>query len=253
MQSQFHAAFSAALTDADPGAVPSGFGTNEARRFAVYRNNVHLGLREALGAAYPVVRRLVGEAFFGALARAFTGQEQKRPASIALYGDGFADFIEQFEPAGSVPYLADVARLERAWLEAYHARDAAPLTAAMLAAHGDAIVEMPLKAHPAVRLISSEYPVLHIWRANSGRDPEDGQIELRNQAVLVTRPALDVQLTDVAPAAAPFVSALLAGKPVDEAYDPASGIDVVAVFQAVVAAGAFSSESGLGEVIDGHA
>jgi hypothetical protein len=41
----------------------------------------------------------------------------------------FPDFIEQFEPASSVPYLADVARLEMLRVRAFHAADADPLTA----------------------------------------------------------------------------------------------------------------------------
>jgi hypothetical protein len=54
-------------------AVPAGMigpdGDSSARRFSVYRNNVVLGLCETLGAAFPVVRRLVGEAFSTATAK----------------------------------------------------------------------------------------------------------------------------------------------------------------------------------------
>ena len=43
------------------------------------------------------------------------------------YGRDFPDFIERYEHAQSMPWLADVARIERAWLDAYHAADAQPL------------------------------------------------------------------------------------------------------------------------------
>jgi hypothetical protein len=53
--------------------VPAGMigpdGDSSTRRFNVYRNNVVLGLCETLGAAFPVVRGLVGEAFFTAMAK----------------------------------------------------------------------------------------------------------------------------------------------------------------------------------------
>ena len=45
------------------------------RRFAVYRNNVAVSLVEALGARFPVVKRLVGEEFFRAMAHAFVSRE----------------------------------------------------------------------------------------------------------------------------------------------------------------------------------
>ena len=49
------------------------------------------------------------------------------------YGRDFPDFIERYEYAQSMPWLADVARIERAWLDAYHAADAEPLAPQALA------------------------------------------------------------------------------------------------------------------------
>ena len=50
------------------------------------------------------------------------------------YGRDFPAFIEAYEYAQAMPWLADVARIERAWLDAYHAADAAPISAETLAA-----------------------------------------------------------------------------------------------------------------------
>ena len=50
------------------------------------------------------------------------------------YGRDFPDFIARYEHARAMPWLADVARIERAWLDAYHAADAEPLAPAALAA-----------------------------------------------------------------------------------------------------------------------
>ena len=41
------------------------------KRFAVYRNNVVVGLANALRAKFPATERIVGEEFFGAMARIF--------------------------------------------------------------------------------------------------------------------------------------------------------------------------------------
>src|SRR5271168_2197554 len=59
--------FVEALTDparAAPSETLGREGRPDARRFAVYRNNVAVGLIGALEKRYPVTRRLVGDEFF---------------------------------------------------------------------------------------------------------------------------------------------------------------------------------------------
>src|SRR3546814_8116855 len=66
--------FALALLDPER-AVPKGLvgpdGEPSARRFAVYRNNVFVGLTDALRAGFPCIVRLVGDDFFAAMARVF--------------------------------------------------------------------------------------------------------------------------------------------------------------------------------------
>ncbi len=64
---------------------------------------------------------------------------------IAHYGDGLPAFIESFAPLADVPYLADVARIEAAWTNAYHAADAAPATL-------ESIASLPPETLPGMRL-----------------------------------------------------------------------------------------------------
>ena len=132
--------FAAALVDRAADAHPSGMDACAARRFRVYRNNVHGALISALADAYPVVQRLVGEDFFAAMAREFFLLESTRETSLALYGKGFAAFIDEFEPAASVAYLGDIARLERARLEALHALDAPVLDSSALPTDGEQLL-----------------------------------------------------------------------------------------------------------------
>ena len=83
------------------------------------------------------------------MARAFIAQNRPRSAIIAEYGDDLPDFIEGFEAASSVPYLADVARIEMAWTQAYHAADAVPLGVEALA--GIAAEALPTRGSSAIR------------------------------------------------------------------------------------------------------
>ena len=124
---------------ADPSAPPPGQtrgreGRPDARRFAVYRNNVAVGLIASVEMRYPVTRRLVGDDFFRGLARAYIAGNKPRSPVLIHWGADFPAFVEAFEPAREIAYLADVARLENAWVEAYHAAEATPLGLAELAA-----------------------------------------------------------------------------------------------------------------------
>lgn len=86
-------AFDAGLKGAAlPPGVTSTAPDETMRRFAVYRNNVTVSLTEALAKRFPVILRLVGEAFFAAMARTYA--ESHRPASPVLleWGKAFRTF-----------------------------------------------------------------------------------------------------------------------------------------------------------------
>lgn len=207
--------FAAALRD--PGvAPPAGLVGPDAgpapRRFAVYRNNVIVGLVNALRSSFPVVERIVGENFFQAMARAFVLYAPPRSPVLTDYGTTFADFIAGFGPATEVPYLPDVARIERAWREAYHAADAVPVAANDFAALGaDDIPGLVLKLHPSLRTLRSAFPAQTIWRMHAG-DAEIRPVDLSvAEDTLIVRPDAEVEVRSVPPGGAAFVAALASG------------------------------------------
>src|SRR6516162_1116212 len=96
-------AFAAALVDpaASPPATTRGrMGAPDARRFAVYRNNVAVGLIGALEARYPVSRRIAGEDLFRAMARAFVRAYRPRSPVMIAYGGEFPEFVAEYLAGG---------------------------------------------------------------------------------------------------------------------------------------------------------
>ncbi len=92
-------AFAAALGEpsAPPPAMTQGrLGAPDARRFAVYRNNVAVGLIGALEARYPVSRRIAGDDLFRAMARAFVRGNKPRSAVMIAYGGEFPEFVAEY-------------------------------------------------------------------------------------------------------------------------------------------------------------
>ena len=160
--------FAAALRDGDAQSVlPYLRSAASAPRFAVYRNTVVRGAIDALRAAYPAVERLIGADFFAPMAKAYWEAHPPREPSLSLYGAGFADFIHSYAPASSLPWLADVTRHDRAWLEAHHAKEHASLGAAAAAAHDpESLAALAPGLHPSVRLLMSGWPAHEIWRRN---------------------------------------------------------------------------------------
>lgn len=199
-----------------------------AQRLQLYRNNLVISLTDALAAEYPVVKRLVGEDFFKVTCREFIPAHPPRQAVLHEFGKAFPDFVRSFEPASSLPYLADVAELERAWHEAYHAADAGPLDAALLQqVSQDRQAGLCFTLHPAVRLVKSEYPVYRIWRVNQEGYSGNMDVNLDDGGVrvLLVRPQLDVLMQLISGAEWEFLSSLDKGYTLDEALKAALEID----------------------------
>ncbi|HLW91132.1 MAG TPA: DNA-binding domain-containing protein [Roseiarcus sp.] len=215
-------AFAAALIDpsrAAPAQTLGPEGKPDARRFAVYRNNVAVSLIASLAARYPVTRRLVGEDFFRAMARAYAAAVKPDSPVLIHYGRGFPAFIARFEPARDLPYLGDVACLENAWVEAYHAAEASPLNVAALAAlDAESLAAATVIFHPAARLLSSDHPIASIWAAHQIANETPRVENWRAEAALVTRPEADVLVRVLPPGGYAFASALYGGASLSDAH-----------------------------------
>lgn len=209
----------AGLVAAD-GSVPL------ARRIAVHRNTFFGSLGDAMENAFPVVRRLVGDAFFRAAARAFVEAAPPTAPDLAAYGAGFAVFLADFAPAGGLAYLPDVARLEWARVEATFAADADPLNPAALADAPPAdLPRLVLTLHPSARLVASAWPVQSLWEIHQiepvGSLPDDAAAE----TVLVVRPADRMVARRLGPGDAAFVAGIAQGATLGEAIALAQGAE----------------------------
>lgn len=203
--------------------VPPGLvgpdGLPSARRFAVYRNNVVVGLVRALQAAYPAVHRLVGDEFFRAMATYFLRRDPPSSPVLLTYGESFPDFLAIFPPVRHLPWLADVARLERARLTAFHAAEAPALRPAALADLSPAdFGRQRLRLHPSAQVVTSRHAARTIWQANlSPEEPPPIDPNAGGEDTLIVRPEAEVLVLPLAPGAAAFLASLLEGKTVTDA------------------------------------
>jgi len=230
--------FVRAVLDGDASAlarqVKARGGTAQSR-LAIYRNNTYSNLRGALADVYPVIRRLVGDAFFNHAADQFIAGHPSASGDLNDYGDGFAEFLAAYPHAADLLYLPDVAHLEWAHERAFYAPDAAPLDPGRLAQvvperQGD----LRFRLNPAAHLLDSPWPLLRIWQTNQPEHTSDDHVDLDagGGALLVTRRAGETLIEPLAPSEAAFLRALQQGRPLIDAaqaaLDVANGFDLPA-------------------------
>ncbi|MDZ4370653.1 MAG: DNA-binding domain-containing protein [Phenylobacterium sp.] len=236
---RFQDDFLAALFRLSPDGEPSGL--------AVYRNTVWRGLIDALQAAYPAVARITGPEWFEACAAVYVRAHPPADPLLALYGADFPDFLRTFPPASELPYLSEVAAGERLWIEAHLAADAPPFEPfGPDAPSGDALLDRPLRLHPAVRFQAFPVPVGTLLRLNRDADTHDGafgDIIWRPEIVGVFRPggAVTIQILDESQHV--LLKACRQGRPLGEALLAAidAGADASAGLSELVALGAFAA------------
>lgn len=227
----------------DPSAPPPSdlIGANGAqslKRFNVYRNNVVVSLVSALGQAFPALKKLVGTARFDQMAAVYARARPPRSPVMLAYGDDFPSWLEtEFEPARAFAFLPDLARLELARRQAYHAADAAPLDAAgfqaaIAGATPEQISGARLQTHPSLRVIRSEWPVLTLWSDLQAADAPEKllwKVSPAPERAMALRPALELFMRGVSPGVAAFLEAAadggaiaeiaVAGAQADNAFD----------------------------------
>jgi len=208
-------AFNAAVFDpAEPA--PFGLtgpnGKQAGKRFDVYRNNVAVGLSDALEAAFPVLRKLLGDIFFLAMAGVYLRQHPPTSPLMMHYGTAMPMFLRGFGPVAHLPYLPDIARIEIALRQSYHAADVAPVDPQTLGALTEEQLDVAcLRLAPSVYLIHSAFPIHQIWLANVAREAPLSDFPLATD-ILMTRPHFDPVLHPLLPDASRAMQALLRGE-----------------------------------------
>jgi hypothetical protein len=231
---------------ATPQGIVAAHGKGVVKRYNVYRNNVTVSLIDALAAIYPAVQRITGVEFFRAMARFHVRAAPPASPLLFEYGRDFPSFIETYEYARDMPWLADTARIERAWLDAYHAADVAPLDPAAFASiDPGSLAQLRFVPHPATRVVRSHYPAVAIFAMNRAPGPVTPLHSSDTEDALVTRPGDDVIVSRLPAGGAAFLVALIEGMPLgaaaQTAFEECDTFDLPASLAAMIPAGVFAA------------
>lgn len=212
---------------------------------AVYRNTVLHGAVEALRANYPVIEQIVGTEMFEQVAVDYASACPPRRPVLALYGERFADWLEEQSWIGDLPYLADVARVERLHIECLMAADAPTLSAR----HAREICRLPnarLRLHPSVRFNWLRTPAMSIWLAH--QRGFEGELELdwvAGGALFVRPEPFATHALEIGRSAHRLLFGIRLGETVDCAMAAAArlypGDDLTAILGSLVNVGVFAA------------
>lgn len=229
---EYQLGFARAVLDAsfaaDFGAQVRARGLSGARRIQVYRNNRAAGLRDALAALYPVIRRLVGDAFFAQVVSRYVKTYPSESGDIHRYGGAFSVLLAGTPGVSDHPYLPDVARLEWLYHSVFHRNRVPALDLAEIASLPDSVYDrLQFRLQPAAQLYASRYPVLQIWQAN--QEDANGEQTIRLDAgetlLLVRRDTAGVVFQPLTPGEYVLLEQLAAAATLTDAFERAREVE----------------------------
>jgi len=214
----------------------------------IYQSAVAESLHQALRDIFPVCAAVVGADCFRGMARrhqrSLYSEGGGAPIAAAAHsadlgrcGEGFPELIGELEFLSGVPYLADVARLEWAWHDAFTAPGSAPPPASEAAAGGgglgrlaEVLAQDPAQwrfvAPPSAHLFESHFPVLAIWQAHRPDASAEGDLqfdasreidfEAGDDRLMVWRRGLDLRIDRVEDGWWPLLAGVVSGCSVAE-------------------------------------
>lgn len=176
-----------------------------AERVEIYQSMYVLRLLEVLREDFPKTHEALGDAF-DAVGRRYVAAHPSEHPSLRHLGRRLAEHLRDDPEGAARPWLADLACLERARLDAFDAPDATALRAADLAAVApEHWAGLRLRAMPSLVRLDAAWPAHAVWAAPSERPaPAATPIRVWRQGFAVFHAAMD-------PVEAGALDALVAG------------------------------------------
>ena len=175
------------------------------QRMQIYRNNTLFILTDNLKATFPATAALGSEEFFRYAAREFIKSDPPESGDMNTYGEHFPAFLRETELVENHPFLADVAKLEWLRQEAYMAADKSNTT-----------------LHPSLRLFSSQWPVISLWKLGKGQCAAEDVDMSRGENAVIFRRGDGIEMWSVDANTSAFILALSEERDFEapEGFDP---------------------------------
>ncbi len=135
-------------------------------RVDIYANMYFYRILDALKEDFPATLAVLGDENFHNLVTGYILEHPPTEPSITHSGSHLADYLRDHPMRASAPFVADLAKLERATVEVFLGPDAATLDPESLRAV--AVEDWPtmkLKLHPSAQILALDWQVSDLLRA----------------------------------------------------------------------------------------
>lgn len=211
----------------------------------LYRNGYYRSVREVLSSSFPVVSLCLGAERFAYLAKCYGQAQPPKRGTLTNYGENFALWLaDQLGPEQA--WVADIARLDWAWLQCLHGADSIPVTAAeLLDTREPEHVQVQRLSNS--RLLQLARPLLGFWmELKLGHEPRattvPDTLDSADQWIIFWRPEMTVFSRELTAMEAQLLEALSPDKDADT--DEASADEMATLFGQWLNAGLLQKYTG---------
>lgn len=134
-------------------------------RLAIYQNNTFQSLTEVIKDLYPTIELTIGGELLGACARVFIERNPPTSPIMQEYALNFPEFLLDFPPVQSTPYLCDLAKIDLLQHQSYHSIDDDSLPAeAFTAIDINTLASSRINPISSAFLLKSRFAVFDMWQ-----------------------------------------------------------------------------------------
>lgn len=188
----------------------------------IYREQFFLRHVDVLREDFKSIEHLLGDDGFDALARAYLAAHPPSSYTLRDLGHAMVRFASETTPWRDDPLVADLARVEWAFVEAFDAPDAPPLDPNVVAsAAEDDWPGARIDLHPSVQRLALAYPA-HSFRQSVHKDEAVTRPEPKASHVVVYRGPELLHFIDIDSDAFAVLDALARGSTLAEACERAA-------------------------------
>jgi len=179
-----------------PSIDESGNHTAE-RQLSIYRTSIFGGLKKALAETFPVTKQLVGDDFFNAMTGQYIARFPCQVQDLNDYGELLSEFIRDLKQARSVPYLADMAKLEWSINLAYHSKLQQANLDKLSGLSEQQQLTITLHLANGSSLLHLNYPVDEIWNKHQNNTQLEITLQQTSLYLIVFKNDYDVVINRI--------------------------------------------------------
>lgn len=157
-------------------------------RLNIYRNNVFGNFNSVLQSIYEMVERILGEKYFAQICKIYLEKNFSNSGNLDDFGLNFPQFLQKNLKLHKLAYLADLAKLELAYHQAFFAKIAKkfPLVKFKKLTQEN-YFNLKFKLHPSIKILKSDYAIFSIWKNLNENQTKKKINAKRSEFVVVER------------------------------------------------------------------